>query len=108
MSQHDTDVWAHFNVRCERWLRNSAEELAKKSGQSLGEFVRRAIKEKVERESGANPSVDPENLQSMVDASVKKALSELGLSAGMVHGLAFADTPVSGFEKAKSYARGKY
>ena len=108
MTQNDYDKWTHFNVRCEWSLRDAAEELAKKSGLSLAGWIRVAMKEKIERDSRANPSVDSENLQRMVDASVKKALSELGLSAGMVHGLTFAESQAAGFEKTKLCARVKY
>ena len=44
------DGWAHFNVRCPVSLRVSADEAAKKAGQSLAEWVRRAMQEKLERD----------------------------------------------------------
>lgn len=49
MSQHDTENWAHFNVRCEREVREKAEALAKERGWSVAEWVRRAMIEKIER-----------------------------------------------------------
>lgn len=59
MSQNEDVNWAHFNVRCEVELREKAEADVKKNGQSLAEWIRRAMQEKVERaEAGAVSTQD--------------------------------------------------
>ena len=71
--EQDTEEWAHFNIRCVKSLRDDAEASAKKQGQSLAEWIRRAIQEKLEREK--NQTTDDE-LELRIEAVLKKMLAE--------------------------------
>ena len=82
------DGWAHFNVRCPVSLRVSADEAAKKAGQSLAEWVRRAMQEKLERDKQQEivrlqaAALSDENkekfdIQEMIRAVVRDELSRI-------------------------------
>ena len=64
---------SHFNIRCPLSLRLAAEKSADEAGQSLAEWIRRAMKEKLARE--ANPVADDE-LDARIEAVLKKMLAE--------------------------------
>ena len=82
------DGWAHFNVRCPVSLRVSADEAAKKAGQSLAEWVRRAMQEKLERDKQqeivrlqaaalADENKEKFDIQEMIRAVVRDELSRI-------------------------------
>lgn len=50
---------------------------------------------------------DENRVREIVRAEMSQEFDARGIRAGVVHGLSVADS-ASGFEKAKSYARGKY
>lgn len=60
-------------VRCSQELRDEAEALARRDGQSLAEWMRRAVQEKVDREK--NQTTDDE-LELRIEAVLKKMLAE--------------------------------
>lgn len=102
---NDKKQETQFPVRCSIELRETAEALAKSSGWSLVEWVRRAMQEKIDREMGLGDS-EPISLQSRVDA-LEKIVSDLRVSSGVIHGLSIAsDLPK--FEKVKSPAQRRY
>jgi len=73
MSQNDDVNWTHFNVRCEKELRTKAEEDAKMRGQSLSEWIRRAMMEKLQN----NSLQAREDMLTLSDAELKNAIREV-------------------------------
>lgn len=61
-------------VRCSQELRDKAEVLARRDGQSLAEWMRRAVQEKVEREEH---NVNDEELEAKIESVLKRMLAEL-------------------------------
>lgn len=71
--EQETEGWAHFNIRCVKSLRDEAEASAKEQGQSLAEWIRRAIQEKLDREK--NQTAD-DDLDARIEAVLRKMLAE--------------------------------
>ena len=75
------DTESHFNIRCPKDLREKAEASAVAAGQSLAEWIRRAMREKLEREK-ERAELSPEqdaDVEEMVRALIEKVLAEKGL-----------------------------
>ena len=77
------DTESHFNIRCPKDLREKAEASAVAAGQSLAEWIRRAMREKLEREKEQERAeLSPEqdaDVEEMVRALIEKVLAEKGL-----------------------------
>lgn len=79
------DTESHFNIRCPKDLREKAEASAVAAGQSLAEWIRRAMREKLEREKKvavprAELSTEQDaDVEDMVRALIEKVLAEKGL-----------------------------
>lgn len=71
--EREQEEWSHFNIRCAKSLRDMAEESAKEQGQSLAEWIRRAIQEKLDREKN---KVSDDDLDARIEAVLKKMLAE--------------------------------
>lgn len=64
-------------VRCSQELRDEAEALARRDGQSLAEWMRRAVQEKVDREKSSDAEyVSADELDARIEAVLKKMLAE--------------------------------
>lgn len=61
-------------IRCTWELREEVEELAKKDGQSLAEWMRRAVQEKIERDKH---DLKDDELEKKIESVLKKMLAEL-------------------------------
>lgn len=66
LTNHETTI----TVRCNNDLKDKAEELANEKGQSLVEWIRRAIKEKIERETSGVSDAE-------LEATVRKVLLKM-------------------------------
>ena len=77
------DTESHFNIRCPKDLREKAEASAVAAGQSLAEWIRRAMREKLEREKEkerAELSTEQDtDVEDMVRTLIEKVLAEKGL-----------------------------
>lgn len=60
-------------IRCTWEVREEVEALAKRDGQSIAEWMRRAVQEKIDREK--NQTTDDE-LELRIEAVLKKMLAE--------------------------------
>lgn len=65
-------------VRCSQELRDEAEALARRDGQSLAEWMRRAVQEKVDREKSSDTEyVSADELDARIEAVLRKMLAEV-------------------------------
>lgn len=64
---------ASITVRCDNELKEQAEQLAREKGQSLVEWIRRAIKEKIDRDVS---STDEAQIEETVRRILLKMRSE--------------------------------
>ena len=101
---------AQFSIRIPQEMKDAIMELAEEEGIDMVDWIRTAINERLKRvhELKKSDEMLDDEFAKKFNQMFDKKMAELGLSAGMVHGLAFAESPAAGFEKAKSYARGKY
>lgn len=72
----DSDEWAQFTIRCTVDQKNEAEESAIKAGQSLAEWIRRAIQEKIERERNPGRELSDEELDARIEAVLDRMIAE--------------------------------
>ena len=64
-------------VRCSQELRDEAEALARRDGQSLAEWMRRAVQEKVDREKSSDTEyISADELDARIEAVLRKMLAE--------------------------------
>ncbi|HJK49495.1 MAG TPA: hypothetical protein O0X13_02745 [Methanocorpusculum sp.] len=80
----DSDEWAQFTIRCTVDQKNEAEESAIKAGQSLAEWIRRAIQEKIDRERNPDRELSDSDLdtlgkrlQPMIEDTVRRVLDKI-------------------------------
>ena len=66
-----------FPVRCSMELRTQAEESASAAGQSLVEWVRRAMQEKLDREKSCAPPAGPAPTDEELDARIEAVLRRM-------------------------------
>ena len=101
---------AQFSIRIPQEMKDAIMELAEEEGIDMVDWIRTAINERLKRvrELKKSDEVLDDEFSKKFNQMFDKKMAELGLSAGMVHGLAFAESPVAGFEKVTLRARGKH
>lgn len=68
---------AQFTIRCSYAMRDAAETAARNQGQSLAEWIRRAIQEKLDRDAVDNVSDD--DLDARIERVLTRMLKEKGV-----------------------------
>lgn len=72
----DGEDWAQFTIRCPSEMRRKAELSADAVGQSLAEWIRRAIQEKLDHEVNGDPDISDEKLRETIRSVVEEMLEE--------------------------------
>ena len=70
-----TETETQFTLRCSRSMRSDAEKFAETKGQSLAEWLRRAVQEKLDRERGGIGADTISNEE--LEAKIEKILTEM-------------------------------
>lgn len=71
------EEWAQFTIRCPGEMRRNAEASADAVGQSLAEWIRRAIQEKLDRESNLiSEQITDDELDARIEAILIRKLEE--------------------------------
>ncbi len=73
-----TETETQFTLRCSRSMRSDAEKFAEIKGQSLAEWLRRAVQEKLDREKegiGAD-AISNEELEARIEKILNEMLAE--------------------------------
>lgn len=70
------DNETQFTLRCSRKMRSEAQQSADDLGQSLAEWLRRAIQEKLDREKNGGSDISDEELDARIEVVLKKMIEE--------------------------------
>lgn len=74
MANEDNE--SQFTLRCSLEMRQKAEKLAKMKGQSLAEWLRRAVQNEIDREVNGESDISDDELRETIRSVVEEVLAE--------------------------------